>query len=70
MGHDEGGSGRLPVKPVTPHPSKPPVPEPARDKVRVGFLAGQADIPDDFDGMAADEIRALFEGDAPSAPQG
>lgn len=58
------------MKPVTLPPSRTPVPEPARDKVRLGFLAGQADVPDDFDGMAAEEIRALFEGDAPSAPQG
>lgn len=28
---------------------------------RLGFLAGQAGIPDDFDTMAADDIRALFE---------
>ena len=30
---------------------------------RLGFLAGQADIPDDFDDMASDQIRALFESD-------
>ena len=29
---------------------------------RLGFLAGQADIPDDFDNMGSDPIRALFEG--------
>lgn len=29
---------------------------------RLGFLAGQASIPDDFDTMGADDIRALFEG--------
>lgn len=29
---------------------------------RTGFLAGQVDVPDDFDTMAEDEIRALFEG--------
>ncbi|MTE01764.1 type II toxin-antitoxin system prevent-host-death family antitoxin [Paracoccus sp. YIM 132242] len=29
---------------------------------RLGFLAGQADIPDYFDDMGTEEIRALFEG--------
>jgi prevent-host-death family protein len=29
---------------------------------RTGFLAGQVDAPADFDTMAEDEIRALFEG--------
>lgn len=29
---------------------------------RTGFLAGQVDAPDDFDSMAEDEIRSLFEG--------
>ncbi len=28
---------------------------------RLGFLAGQARIPDDFDTLAQDEVRALFE---------
>ncbi|MFD2845461.1 hypothetical protein [Paracoccus cavernae] len=35
---------------------------------RMGFLAGQYSIPDDFDSMAADEIRGLFEGDADAGP--
>lgn len=29
---------------------------------RIGFLEGQFDVPDDFDTMYADEIRAMFEG--------
>jgi prevent-host-death family protein len=29
---------------------------------RTGFLAGQVDAPDDFDSMAEDEIRSVFEG--------
>lgn len=29
---------------------------------RTGFLAGQIDVPDDFDTMAEDDIRHLFEG--------
>ncbi|MEM8624739.1 MAG: type II toxin-antitoxin system prevent-host-death family antitoxin [Pseudomonadota bacterium] len=29
---------------------------------RTGFLKGQIDIPDDFDRLGEDEIRALFEG--------
>ena len=28
---------------------------------RTGFLAGQVDIPDDFDTMAEEEIRQMFE---------
>lgn len=31
---------------------------------RLGFLAGQATVPDDFDDMAADEVKAMFEGSA------
>jgi prevent-host-death family protein len=27
---------------------------------RLGFLAGEIDVPDDFDRMGADEIAALF----------
>jgi len=30
---------------------------------RLGFLAGQFTIPDDFDRMGADEIESLFRGD-------
>lgn len=29
---------------------------------RMGFLAGQYSIPDDFDSIGTDEIRDLFEG--------
>jgi prevent-host-death family protein len=29
---------------------------------RVGFLAGQFTVPDDFDRMGAQEIEALFDG--------
>lgn len=29
---------------------------------RIGFLKGQFEVPDDFDTMFADEIRAMFEG--------
>lgn len=29
---------------------------------RLGFLAGQADIPDDFDRMFAADIQTMFEG--------
>ena len=34
-------------------------PETAR---RVGFLAGEIAVPEDFDSMGADEIGALFDG--------
>ena len=33
-------------------------------KKRVGFLAGQIAVPEDFDTMAAEEIKAMFQGDA------
>jgi antitoxin (DNA-binding transcriptional repressor) of toxin-antitoxin stability system len=29
---------------------------------RLGFLAGRIDVPEDFDRMGAEDIRALFEG--------
>ena len=29
---------------------------------RTGFLAGQIDVPDDFDSMGRDQIEALFGG--------
>lgn len=31
---------------------------------RLGFLAGQADVPDDFDRMGTAEIGRMFEGGA------
>ncbi|UVK49760.1 type II toxin-antitoxin system prevent-host-death family antitoxin (plasmid) [Mesorhizobium sp. AR02] len=31
---------------------------------RVGFMAGQFSVPDDFDRMAGEEIEKLFGGDA------
>jgi prevent-host-death family protein len=34
-----------------------------RQKSRIGFRAGRFKVPDDFDQMAAEEIRRLFEGD-------
>lgn len=36
---------------------------------RLGFLQGQYVIPDDFDGIAGDEIRGMFDGagDIPAA---
>ena len=36
--------------------------EPPRDaSCRVGFLKGMIKVPDDFDSMGRDEIRAMFE---------
>ncbi len=35
-------------------------PEPSEVK-RFGFLAGQIEVPDDFDTMGSEEIAALFE---------
>ena len=38
-------------------------PESARVK-RLGFMAGQFSVPDDFDQMGSAEIEQLFDGDA------
>lgn len=35
---------------------------PAKPPPRLGFLAGMASIPDDFDAWASDEISMLFDG--------
>lgn len=51
-------SGRPMVK-VTPLPDKS-----AEEMERVGFLAGEISVPEDFDTMGADVIAQLFEGDA------
>jgi hypothetical protein len=32
-------------------------------KQRMGFLAGQFEVPDDFDRMFEDEIARMFEGE-------
>jgi prevent-host-death family protein len=36
-------------------------PEPSQIK-RIGFMADQIEVPDDFDSMGAAEIQAMFEG--------
>jgi len=36
----------------------------ARAMKRVGFLAGEISVPDDFDQMGRDEIEQLFDGQA------
>ena len=42
-----------------------PLDAPGPDKQkRLGFLAGQIEVPDDFDTMGADQIQAMFQGDA------
>lgn len=53
------------MKPATPPKAKASSPELAGNKARPEFPKGQADIPDDFDEMGCDLIRALFEGDTP-----
>lgn len=35
---------------------------------RLGFLEGQAQVPDDFDTMGAEEIAAMFTGRTDPAP--
>ena len=47
-------AGRPLVKVV---PVEAPDPGAAR---RLGFLAGEAEVPDDFDAMGADEIERMF----------
>jgi prevent-host-death family protein len=41
--------------------------DPAPPRRRLGLLAGQCSVPDDFDQMAAGDIAALFEGRAGAA---
>jgi len=36
---------------------------PAREMKRFGFMAGEIEVPDDFDTMFADEIEKMFYGD-------
>lgn len=36
----------------------------ARQVRRLGFMAGQIAVPDDFDRMGSEEIERLFRGDA------
>ena len=31
---------------------------------RVGFMAGKISVPEDFDRMGSEEIKAMFEGDS------
>lgn len=49
-----------PMVRVTPILEKPPQ--------RIGFMEGQFTVPDDFDTMFAEEIRAMFE-DGPLFPE-
>jgi prevent-host-death family protein len=37
-------------------------------KRKLGLMAGQFTVPEDFDRMGADEIHALFAGEPPAAP--
>ena len=37
-------------------------PDPGAER-RLGFLAGEAEVPDDFDAMGADAIERMFRGD-------
>jgi prevent-host-death family protein len=36
---------------------------PASEMKRLGFMAGEIEVPDDFDTMFADEIEKMFYGD-------
>jgi prevent-host-death family protein len=50
----KAGKPLVKVSPLDTAPSKKPQ--------RLGFLAGQASVPEDFDRMDADEIEMLFRG--------
>jgi prevent-host-death family protein len=54
-----GGSVVI-AKAGTPVAKLTPVDAPAGAPKRIGFLAGQIVVPDDFDAMGAGEIEALF----------
>jgi prevent-host-death family protein len=47
----KAGKPMVKVEPIT---QKPPQ--------RIGFMEGEFEVPDDFDTMFAEEIRAMFEG--------
>lgn len=47
-------------KPMVTVSAYAPPPDPAK---RVGFLKGRLEVPDDFDSMGGEEIRAMFEGE-------
>ncbi|PZR33100.1 type II toxin-antitoxin system Phd/YefM family antitoxin [Caulobacter segnis] len=36
--------------------------QPERKPQRIGFMAGEYEVPDDFDSMFAEEILEMFEG--------
>ncbi|QND56385.1 type II toxin-antitoxin system Phd/YefM family antitoxin [Mesorhizobium huakuii] len=41
-----------------------PIDQPASQARRVGFMAGQFSVPDDFDRMGSEDIEQLFGGKA------
>jgi prevent-host-death family protein len=43
---------------------------PATQLRRLGFMAGQIAVPDDFDLMGSSEIERIFEGRDPQIPRG
>lgn len=46
-------------KPMVTVSAYTPLPDPAN---RLGFLKGRLEVPEDFDSMGKEEIRAMFEG--------
>ena len=50
-------AGKPMVKVVAIEPLEPP------RRRRLGFLAGQIEVPDDFDELGAAEITGMFDGD-------
>jgi prevent-host-death family protein len=56
-----GGEGFIIAKAGRPLVKVVPLDAPgAAERRRLGFLAGQATVPEDFDRMGAEEIAALF----------
>jgi hypothetical protein len=51
------------------HGDHDPPDRPPRTPRRTGFLKGQIDLPQDFDELGAEEIRASFDG-TPVPPEG
>ena len=51
---DKAGKPMVKVIPINP--------EDQGNGRRLGFMAGEISVPDDFDRMGADEIETLFEG--------
>ncbi len=65
IGHAAAGDPRVIAKPGRPLVKGVPTDAPRSGaERRLGFLAGEAEVPDDFDTMGADDIERMFRDDS------